>query len=106
MSVRTLISPRVADAIAEARVHLAAALRLAVLDQLEEGIDNHFTMTVPGRDGQYLILPYGLHWSEARASDMIVFDAQGRVLEGKQSPLELSTPCIHVPVVRRNGTWM
>ena len=48
MSVRPLISPRVADALAEARVHLAAAYRLAVLHELEEGIDNHFTMTVPG----------------------------------------------------------
>ena len=67
MSVRALVSPPAAEAIAEARVHLAAALRLAVLHQLEEGIDNHFTMTVPGRDGQYLILPYGRHWSEARA---------------------------------------
>ena len=80
MSVSPLISPRVADdnarAVAEARVHLAAALRLAVLHELEEGIDNHFTMTVPGRDDQFLILPYGLHWSEARASDMIVFDAR------------------------------
>ena len=31
-----------------ARVHLAAANRLAVYDDLEEGIDNHFTMRVPG----------------------------------------------------------
>ena len=49
MSVRPMITPRVADAVAEARVHLAAAHRLAVLHELEEGIDNHFTMTVPGR---------------------------------------------------------
>jgi ribulose-5-phosphate 4-epimerase/fuculose-1-phosphate aldolase len=106
MSVSPLISPRIADdnarAVAEARVHLAAALRLAVLHELEEGIDNHFTMTVPGRDDQFLILPYGLHWSEARASDMIVFDAQGRVLEGK-GELELSAQCIHVPIHRRAG---
>jgi len=84
MSVRPLPSARsaAASAIAEARVQLAAAHRLAVLHELEEGIDNHFTMTVPGRDGQYLILPFGLHWSEARASDLIVFDESGRVLEG------------------------
>ena len=25
---------------------------------------------VPGREDRYLILPFGLHWSEARASDM------------------------------------
>jgi ribulose-5-phosphate 4-epimerase/fuculose-1-phosphate aldolase len=106
MSVSTLISSRVADenaaATAEARVHLAAALRLAVLHELEEGIDNHFTMTLPGHHGQYLILPYGLHWSEARASDMIVFDEQGRVLEGRGS-LELSAQCIHVPIHRLTG---
>ena len=49
-------------AVAEAKVHLAAALRLAVLHELEEGIDNHFTVTVPGRDGEYLILPFGRRW--------------------------------------------
>ena len=50
-----------------ARVHLAAANRLAVYDDLEEGIDNHFTMRVPGQDDRYLVLPFGQHWSEARA---------------------------------------
>ena len=104
MSVRPLIAPaaRIDDAVAEARVHLAAALRLAVLHELEEGIENHFTMTVPGRDGQYLILPYGLHWSEARASDLVVFDEQGRVLEGKGT-IELSAQCIHAPIHRITG---
>ena len=105
MSVRPLISPRVADksAAAEARIHLAAAHRMAVLHELEEGIDNHFTMTVPGRDDQYLILAYGRHWSEARASDMIVFDEAGRVLEGSQGSLELSALCIHAPIHRITG---
>jgi ribulose-5-phosphate 4-epimerase/fuculose-1-phosphate aldolase len=102
MSVRPLISPRTADAVADARVQLAAAHRLAVLHELEEGIDNHFTVTVPGREGQYLILPYGFHWSEARASDMMVFDEQGRVLEGTGT-LELSAQCIHAPIHRITG---
>jgi len=102
MSVSPLIPPRSADAVAEARVQLAAALRLAVLHELDEGIDNHFTMTVPGRDGRYLILPFGLHWSEARASDLIVFDEEGRVLEG-EGTLELSARCIHAPIHRITG---
>ncbi|HEX4236038.1 MAG TPA: class II aldolase/adducin family protein [Caldimonas sp.] len=103
MSVRPLVqSPPHAEALAEARVHLAAAHRLAALHELEEGIDNHFTMTVPGRDGQYLILGYGRHWSEARASDLIVFDEQGRVLEGSGT-LELSAQCIHAPIHRITG---
>jgi ribulose-5-phosphate 4-epimerase/fuculose-1-phosphate aldolase len=95
-------TPRL-DALAEAKVHLAAALRLAVLHELEEGIDNHFTMTVPGRDDQYLILPFGFHWSEARASDMMIFDEAGNTIEGS-GPVELSAQSIHAPIHRITGT--
>jgi ribulose-5-phosphate 4-epimerase/fuculose-1-phosphate aldolase len=59
-------------------------------------------MTVPGREGQYLILPFGLHWSEARASDMIVFNEQGETLEG-EGDVELSAQCIHAPIHRITG---
>lgn len=86
----------------QARVDLAAALRLAVLHELEEGIDNHFTVTLPGENDRYLILPFGLHWSEARASDMLVFDEFGLVLEG-EGDVELSAQCIHAPVHRITG---
>jgi ribulose-5-phosphate 4-epimerase/fuculose-1-phosphate aldolase len=75
---------------------------MAVLHELEEGIDNHFTVNVPGREGQYLILPFGLHWSEARASDMIVFDEAGNTLEG-DGVVELSAQCIHAPIHRICG---
>src|SRR6476661_1786541 len=85
-----------------ARFHLAAALRLAVLHELDEGIDNHFTVSVPGREDQYLILPFGRHWSEARASDMMVFDDQGATLEGN-AKCELSAWCIHAPIHRLTG---
>ena len=93
-----------ADLVTQARIHLAGALRLAVLHELDEGIDNHFTMTVPGRDAQFLILPFGLHWSEARASDLIVFDEQGQVSDGADpAALELSAQCIHAPIHRLTG---
>lgn len=85
-----------------ARVHLAAANRLAVHDDLEEGIDNHFTMRVPGHQDRYLVLPFGLHWSEARASDLIVFNEAGEVLEGSGT-LELSALSIHAPLHRITG---
>ena len=85
-----------------AKVHLAAAHRLAVMHELEEGIDNHFTVTLPGTDDQYLILPFGLHWSEARASDMLIFNEAGNVLEG-EGDVELSALCIHAPIHRLCG---
>jgi ribulose-5-phosphate 4-epimerase/fuculose-1-phosphate aldolase len=103
MSVHEIAASRAADPVRLAKVHLAAAHRLAVLHELEEGIDNHFTATVPGREDRYLILPFGLHWSEARASHMIVFDESGKTLEG-EGDVELSAQCIHAPIHRITGT--
>jgi ribulose-5-phosphate 4-epimerase/fuculose-1-phosphate aldolase len=102
MSVHPISKSTAADPVREAKIHLAAAHRLAVLDALEEGIDNHFTVTVPGFQDRYLILPFGLHWSEARASDMIVFDESGKTLEG-EGVVELSAQCIHAPIHRISG---
>lgn len=102
MSVHTLKTKPQVDAIQQAKIHLAAANRLAVLDDLHEGIDNHFTMTVPGYTDRYLISPFGLHWSEARASDMITFNEKGETLEG-EGIVELSAQCIHAPVHRITG---
>jgi len=102
LSVSTMSSDPKNDPVLEAKVRLAAAHRLAVLDELEEGIDNHFTVTVPGTDDQYLILPFGLHWSEARASDMMVFNEAGECLEGN-GVVELSAQCIHAPIHRLTG---
>ena len=102
MSVHPLSSARELNPLQEAKLHLAAAHRLAVFHDLEQGIDNHFTVTVPGRDDQYLILPFGLHWSEARASDMIVWDETGKTLEGV-GDVERSAQCIHAPIHRISG---
>jgi len=102
MSVHALTPSRAADPVAQAKIDLAAAHRLAALHELEEGIDNHFTVTVPGHDDRYLILPFGLHWSEARASDIIVFDESGSTLEG-EGIVELSAQCIHAPIHRITG---
>jgi ribulose-5-phosphate 4-epimerase/fuculose-1-phosphate aldolase len=90
------------DTAAQARIDLAAALRLAVYHDLDEGIDNHFTVTVPGYKDRYLVLPFGFHWSEARASKMIVFDEAGNTLEG-DGTIELTAQCIHAPIHRITG---
>jgi ribulose-5-phosphate 4-epimerase/fuculose-1-phosphate aldolase len=102
MAFHSLSTVPKSDAVHTARIHLAAALRLAVVHGLDEGIDNHFTITVPGRQGQYLILPFGQHWSEARASEMMVFDDQGKTIEG-EAKVELSAYCIHAPIHRIAG---
>ena len=102
MSIQSLSAKQVTDSVEQTRIDLAAALRLAVLHELEEGIDNHFTVTLPGYEDRYLTLPFGLHWSEAKASDLIVFDESGQTLEGAGF-VELSAHCIHTPIHRITG---
>jgi ribulose-5-phosphate 4-epimerase/fuculose-1-phosphate aldolase len=58
----------------QARVDLAAAYRMAARLNLHEGIDNHFTMMVPGSNDRFLTHRYGRHFSEMRASDLVEID--------------------------------
>lgn len=69
-------------AVRQARLDLAAALRWAARLNLHEGVCNHFSLAVPGADDLYLINPHGLHWHEIRASDLVIVDGEGRVVEG------------------------
>lgn len=81
--VRNSGSKLATDAVRQARIDLAAALRLAVRFDLNEGIDNHFTVMLPGAEDRFLLHPFGFHWSELRASDLIVVDYDGRTVEGQ-----------------------
>lgn len=70
------------DPVWQARVDLAAAYRLAARFNLNEGIDNHFTLAVPGRTDRFLLLGFGLHFSEVTASNLIEVDLDGKVTKG------------------------
>ena len=85
------------DEIWQARVDLAAAYRLAVRFGFNEGIDNHFTLMVPGSRDRFLLNAFGLHWSEVTASNLIVVDARGNVVEG-EGEAETTAVCIHAPI--------
>jgi len=73
------------DALALARIDLAAALRLACRNGFHEGICNHFSYMVPGSEA-FLINPQGVHWSEICASSLVLMDADGKLLEGESPP--------------------
>ncbi len=64
----------------QARVQLAAAYR--VFDRLgwTELIYNHISLRVPGEPGRYLINPFGLHYSEVCASNLIKVDLEGHIV--------------------------
>jgi ribulose-5-phosphate 4-epimerase/fuculose-1-phosphate aldolase len=69
--------------VADARLDLTAALRLAARMALNEGVCNHFSMEVPGAPDKFLINPQGFHWSELTPADLMLIDEHGKVLEGK-----------------------
>jgi len=73
------------DEVTQARIDLTAALRSAARHGLNEGVCNHFSMTVPGRPDLFLVNPQGLHWSEIRPGDLVMADFDGKVIEGKYS---------------------
>jgi ribulose-5-phosphate 4-epimerase/fuculose-1-phosphate aldolase len=89
-----------ADPVPAARVDLAACHRLAARFGFSEGIDNHMTLLVPGRSDRFLLAPFGLLWSEVKASDFLEVDFAGRVTVGK-GLLEPTALYIHLAVHER-----
>ncbi|MFQ5773060.1 MAG: aldolase [Kiloniellaceae bacterium] len=85
----------------EARNDLAAALRLAARFGLHEGICNHFSTAAPDAADRFLINPYGVHWSQVRARDVLLVNGDGEVIEG-DGEVEASAFCIHSQVHLRH----
>jgi ribulose-5-phosphate 4-epimerase/fuculose-1-phosphate aldolase len=82
----------------QARIDLAAAHRIAVRHGFSEGIFNHLTFVVPGHSDRYYQIPFGMHWSEVRASSfMEVGIDDGKVKRGA-GEVERSCYCIHAPI--------
>lgn len=80
------------------RVDLAAAFHLAVTNHLHEAIANHFSAVLPG-ERLFLVNPFGLHFSEITASNLIVCDFDGKVVRGNGKPAA-SAHHIHAPIHR------
>lgn len=71
------------DDLDRARHDLAAAFRIAAAHGFHEGIDNHLSLAVPGRQDLFLLNRYGPHWSEMTADDILTLDLDGNVVEGR-----------------------
>ncbi|RKK04966.1 aldolase [Pseudoroseomonas wenyumeiae] len=73
-------------AVRQARVDLAACFRMASRLGMHEGICNHLSAMVPGRDDVFLVNPYGWAFSEITASRLLVCDFHGNVVAGEGTP--------------------
>ncbi|MBB3591407.1 ribulose-5-phosphate 4-epimerase/fuculose-1-phosphate aldolase [Rhizobium sp. BK529] len=70
----------------QARVELAACLRMAARLGLEEGICNHFSAVVPGHSDLFLVNRLGWAFQEATASSLLICDFEGNVVAGDGVP--------------------
>jgi ribulose-5-phosphate 4-epimerase/fuculose-1-phosphate aldolase len=71
----------------QARTQLAAAYRIFVMLGWHELIYNHISLRVPGKDHHFLINPFGLHYSEVTASNLVKVDAAGNIVGPSDWPI-------------------
>nr|WP_316641817.1 class II aldolase/adducin family protein [uncultured Roseateles sp.] len=71
----------------EARVQLAAAYRIFDRMGWTELIYNHISLRVPGEPGHFLLNPFGLHYSEVRASNLVKVDVRGNIVGHSDWPI-------------------
>lgn len=81
----------------EDRTDLAACLRLASRNGWQRGVDNHFSLAVS--EEHFLVNARGLHWSEITASNLLLADHEGNVIEGN-GEIEASAFYIHSHIHR------
>ena len=77
------------------RVQLAAAYRIFNHLGWVEMIFNHITVRVPGAEKLFLINPFGLHYSEVTASNLVLIDIEGNPVRESKWPVNRAGFVIH-----------
>jgi ribulose-5-phosphate 4-epimerase/fuculose-1-phosphate aldolase len=80
-----------------ARIDLAAVHRIVVMENMHEGTWNHFSAKVPGHPDHLLLSPGHTHFSRVTASNLLMTDPSGTVVEGTGIP-NISAWAIHQPI--------
>ena len=70
----------------QARVDLAACFRTAARLGLHEGVCNHLSFMVPGRNDVFLVNPDGWSFAEVTASRLLICDFNRQVIAGDGVP--------------------
>ena len=78
---------RFSDAEWQARVQLAACYRIFAHLGWAELIYNHISLRVPGPDDHFLVNPFGLHYTEVTASNLVKVDVDGHIIGNDDWPI-------------------
>ena len=79
----------------KARVELAACYRIFDMLGWDQLIFNHITVRVPGPEVCFLINPFGLHYREVTASNLVLIDLEGNTLRETKWPVNQAGFVIH-----------
>ena len=82
----------------ELRVQLAACYRIFDYMGWSEMIYNHITVKVPGDEHHFLINPYGLHYKEVTASNLVKVDIEGNIVEDTEHKVNPAGIVIHTAI--------
>ncbi|MDQ0042843.1 class II aldolase/adducin family protein [Variovorax boronicumulans] len=97
-----LVHPSIHPDERAAREELAACYRVFAMLGWVEMIYNHITVRLPdsvtGGEKQFLINPFGLHYSEVTASNLVKIDLQGKVLDGSSYPVNPAGFTVHAAI--------
>ena len=120
-----VLGPPTFDDVADERAHrkakLAGALRIFGRFGFAEGVAGHITVRDPERPDHFWVNPFGKSFRQMRASDLLLVNHQGEVVEGdapvnraafvihsaiqrlvpRSSPRRTRTPC----TARRSARW-
>jgi ribulose-5-phosphate 4-epimerase/fuculose-1-phosphate aldolase len=80
------------------RVQLAAAYRIFALLGWTELIYNHITLRLPGPEKHFLINPFGLFYTEVKASNLVKIDLAGNVVGKSDWPVNPAGFTIHAAI--------
>ena len=82
----------------QARVELAAMYRIFDMLGWTELIYNHITLRLPGPDRHFLINPFGLHYSEVTASNLVRIDLDGNIVGESAWPVNPAGFTVHAAI--------
>ncbi|MBP0594476.1 class II aldolase/adducin family protein [Paraburkholderia sp. LEh10] len=82
------------------RVQLAGTYRVFAMLGWTELIYNHITVRVPDTQSHFLTNPFGLHYTEVTASNLVKIDVDGNVLDGSVHPVNPAGFVVHAAIHR------
>ncbi|MFC7062366.1 class II aldolase/adducin family protein [Halobacillus seohaensis] len=101
MTVKSLRKQPTFNSIEEEREYLkqrlAGAFRLFSKFGFDEGVAGHITARDPGEKDCFWVNPFGMHFSQIKASDLILVNHNGDVIEGER-PVNEAAFAIHSQV--------